>query len=211
MEGAVAEKIEEKPAEPTSPVDKPADTAEKKIQFDRDQQEAIGQMLSRERQAARERGRAEAKAEADAALEEERKSRENDDAAKSGDVEKIKTNLQRRIDEATAEATTAKGETKTLKERITLLEEAVDGSVKTSWDELPEEVRKLYQGDVEDPLAKFAYLNDKNVKDLALKLTGKIPAQPGNPAIPKGSDKPITGPVDKDKAAESQRGVLRNF
>lgn len=107
--------------------------------------------------------------------------RENDEAEKRGEFETVKKNLTDKLAQAEADRDAAQ----------TRLDEAlkvITTTVEASWQDAPEEVRDLYDGE-DDPLAKQAFLSKPATAKLIERLTkAKAPHIPRDPK-PGGTDK----------------------
>lgn len=106
---------------------------------------------------------ADLKAEADRKTADDKKKRDDDDAKAKGDFEKVENGLRTDLEAARNDATSLKAENDQLRAAIATVLEA-------EWKDLPSEVKDVYLGADDDPLAKLAFL--PKGKTLAAKLGG---------------------------------------
>lgn len=125
-------------------------------------------------------------------------------ARKNGEFESLATSLKSERDELKTKLDAAE-------QRATRLQEAVDGFVKAEWEAIPQDVRDLYTGADDDPLAKLAFV--PKAKKLADKLGGggKAQSKGVNTADPKSGGGATGTKADDPKKKSAQSFSLRNF
>jgi len=130
-------------------------------------------------------------------LQKEKQKREADEAKAreqqikdAGQYQELAETLEKKLADATTEL-------ETLRTENTRFKEVMSETLKEQWGTLPDPIQRLWKGDEEDILGKYDYLNDKDVREAASKMTER-PRPPGGsaPNPPAGSD------VEKSVAQE---------
>ena len=131
--------------------------------------------------------------------EEAERRRQEAEAAQRGEFEELAKKREAERDEW-------KDKAAGLQATLDRYQAAMKAGVDARWKDIPERVRTLYKGDPEDALARWEYLNDPDVVDLAKELAGDGGGSRGN-----GVNPPIKrGAIpSKDQMREEMRQRMR--
>ena len=178
--------------------------ASKAIEFTTDQHKEIDRIVAKNLREAKAKWGEEVAAAAAEAKAQEDKAREQDEAVKRGEFEKVKTGLE-------TERDTAKTEADTLKDRVEQYEALAAKRVDALKDELklPDEVMKRFPDDA-DSLVKLTWLEEQGELAKLYRTEGGGPKD--GVKLPKTPDANGTVPeMTKEQQAAYDRQFVRSF
>lgn len=170
------------------------------VTFTKEQNEAIGRMISEERKKAADAAKTELQQQIDAARQKDEDERTAADLKAKGEYEALEADLKSKLQAAQDDAKQARAELKRY-------QEAIDAALKPVSEKVPEKVMKLYPGAEDDPLAKWEFIHRDATQDLIKDLAGEEQKpNNGNGRGPGGDRTGGTGPtVEQELALARQR------
>lgn len=181
-----------------------AEAEEKEIAERKDLSESGKAALREERRLKRdaEKREADLRVERDALLQKERdreaadKKKREDDAAEAGKFQELAETREKERDDAVRERDA-------LKDQNTKLHDAIAGVLDAEWKALPAEIKDVYAGEDDDPLAKLAFL--PKARKLVERLNGTGERKEGN----KPNPPPKSGENAEEDASLKGRNASR--
>lgn len=175
------------------------------VTFTKEQNEAIGRMISDERKKAADTAKADLQAQIDAAATKDADERKAADLKAKGEYEALEADLRTKLTKAEDEAKAAKADLKRY-------HEAIEAALKPVSETVPEKVMKLYPGQEDDPLGKWEFIHREATQDLIKDLTStEAPPNNGNGRGPGGNGNGTPPGVTKETELAGMRQRVTSF